>query len=89
MADGRWWPALFREELAVDVSEGLELNSIATWVEKKHGGLFAWRSLKADMGFYDKVNPRILEVSRQFLESRNLQNCAEVRDWNIMSINGI
>jgi hypothetical protein len=49
---------LFRKDLTF-VLKGFELQSIATGIQKEHGGLLAYLSFEPDIRFNDEFDPVI------------------------------
>ena len=71
------------------VGKGLELQRIAAGVIKEHRGLFAHLALEPYMWFNAEMNARRLYAFGQGFPLRHFQNNAEMRDGDVMAIDGV
>jgi len=80
--------SLSREELT-DIGEGLELQSVARRVEKKHRSLLANLALEANVRLDYETDTCAAETVGQLLPFFHRKHNAKMRNWNIVAINGI
>src|SRR5580704_8256304 len=78
----------FCEQLA-NISEGLELQSIASRIEKEHGCLLTNLAFKPDIRLDDEGNACLAQSLCQPLPVPHRKHHAEVRNGNIMAVHGI
>jgi hypothetical protein len=79
---------LLREELGW-VSECFELQCVATWVEKEHGGLFTNQTLKADARFDHKRDTLRFQIGGEHIELVPCKNDAKVGDGYVVGIDRV
>ena len=79
---------LFGEELT-KVAEGFELKCVAGGVEEEHRGLLADLAFKAGVGLDDEGDARSADALGELLPLGLGEDDAEVRDGNVVTIDGI
>jgi hypothetical protein len=77
------------EQLALDIPERLEFQSIPRGIQKEHRGLLAGLTLKANVGFDQESNSRTPDFVCKFLPSIHGQDDSIVWNGNLMAIHQI
>src|SRR5579859_1461789 len=78
-----------REQLRLDILEGLEFQGIARRVQEKHGRLLACLAFEPGIGFYDELHAGSLHALRQCAPLLRPKDHAEMRYGYALPIDGI